>query len=344
MFGLGVFAAEHRLEKLSKLGDSLVKLRRVIDWNMFRPILSKALELDKPKKKAGRPSFDSVLMFKVLILQRLYNLSDAQIEFQINDRMSFMRFLGLGVYDRVPDEKTVWAFREKLTKAGVMPELFERFAKELQRANLITREGSIVDASFVEAPRQRNTREENQQIKQGEVPEEWQKEENANKLRQKDVDARWTIKRKELHYGYKNSVKVDLVSKLITKAKVTAANEHDSQALESLIDENDRKLYADSAYDGKNTLKCVPDHVEIHITKKASRHVKLTEAQREENRVIARKRCRVEHVFGFMTTTMKSLNVRSIGLTRAKFSVMLSNLVYNMFRYEFLTRSLRIAG
>ncbi len=344
MFGLGLFAAEHRLEKLSKLGDSLVKLKRVIDWNMFRPILNKALERDTPKKKAGRPSFDSVLMFKILILQRLYNLSDAQIEFQINDRMSFMRFLGLGVYDRVPDEKTVWAFREKVTKSGVMPELFERFAKELQRANLITREGSIVDASFVEAPRQRNTREENQQIKQGEVPEEWQKDENAHKLRQKDVDARWTIKRKELHYGYKNSIKVDKQSKLIIKAKVTAANEHDSQALRSLVDEKDRELYADTAYDGHQSLKCVPDKVKIQVTKKASRYVKLTEAERKENRAKSRIRCRIEHVFGFMSTSMNGLSVRSIGIARARLSVMLSNLIYNMFRYEFLTRNLRIAG
>ncbi len=339
MFGLGVFAAEHRLEKLSKLGDSLVKLKRVIDWNMFRPILNKALERNTAKKKTGRPSFDCVLMFKVLILQRLYNLSDAQIEFQINDRMSFMRFLGLGVYDRVPDEKTVWAFREKLTKAGVMPELFERFAKELQRANLITREGSIVDASFVEVPRQRNSREENQQIKQGEVPKEWQKGENTNKLRQKDVDARWTIKRKELHYGYKNNIKVDKQSKLIVKAEVTAANTHDSQVLATLVDEEDKELYADSAYDGRHLHKKLPANVKIRVTEMPRRHMKLTEEQRQNNRSKSKVRCRVEHIFGFTTTSMNRLSVRSIGIARAKCSIMLANLIYNMFRYEFLLRT-----
>ena len=341
---LGFFDEEHRLEKLSKLGDSLVKLKHVIDWNMFRPILEKALQRESGEKKAGRPPYDSVQMFKILVLQRLYNLSDDQIEFQVNDRMSFMRFLGLGLGDRVPDAKTVWAFREKLTQAGAMKELFDCFGDGLERAQLITRRGTIVDATFVEAPRQRNSREENKQIKDGEVPDEWKKEENANKLRQKDTDARWAVKRQEYHYGYKDHVKADAESKLVTDYEVTSANVHDSQPLRDLVDDKDRELYADAAYDGDNIHKELPPDLKLQITEKASRHKKLTAEQRKSNRIKSKVRCRVEHVFGFMKTSMKGLAVRSIGLARATFNVGLSNLIYNICRYEFLRRPAVSAG
>ena len=143
------------------------------------------------------------MMFKVQVLEKLYALSDDQAEYQINDRMSFMRFLGLHLGDRVPDAKTIWLFRDTLTKAGVMRELFEAFNRQLEKAHLITHTGTIVDATFVEAPRQRNSKEDRAEIKQGNVPEEWKKPENIHKLRQKDVDATWSRKGNEMHYGYR---------------------------------------------------------------------------------------------------------------------------------------------
>ena len=132
------------------------------------------------------------MMFKILVLQRLFNLSDDQTEYQINDRMSFMRFLGLSLGDRVPDAKTIWLYRENLTKAGVIDQLFIDYCKELERNGIITHTGTIIDATFVDAPRQRNTREENKTIKSGKVPEEWTEEtpKAKHKLAQKDTDAR----------------------------------------------------------------------------------------------------------------------------------------------------------
>ena len=125
----GIFDEDIRLAKLSELGDSLEKLNRVINWEMFRPLLEKATHKEK-KGVGGRPPFDCVLMFKVLVLQRIYNLSDDQTEYQINDRMSFMRFLGLGLEDRVPDANTIWLFRDTLVKAGIMHELFNLFGSD----------------------------------------------------------------------------------------------------------------------------------------------------------------------------------------------------------------------
>ena len=183
----GLFDEEDRLRVLSKLGDSLEKLNEKINWEIFKPILKKALNKEA-KGLGGRPAYDYVLMFKIIILQRLYNISDDQTEYQINDRLSFMRFLGLELKDKVPDAKTIWLFKEKLIEARVSKKLFEKFEKELARNNLIGKEGTIIDATIVEAPIQHNSKDENEQIKNGKIPEHWQEEQNKTKLSQKDYD------------------------------------------------------------------------------------------------------------------------------------------------------------
>ncbi len=340
---MGLFDEENRLEKLSQLGDSLVRLNKVIQWEIFRPILDEARRKES-KGPGGRPPYDSVLMFKILVLQRIYNLSDDQTEFQINDRISFMRFLGMDVHDRVPDAKTIWAFRDTLTKADVIRELFDAFNKQLTDAHLITHAGTIVDATFVDAPRQRNTREENACIKNGDIPEEWKSEENIHKLRQKDTDARWTKKGNETHYGYKNHVKADADSKLVTDYIVTSASVHDSKALPELVDESDKVLYADSAYSGKDLQASLPETVECRIHEKAYRNHPLTEEQKADNKEKSKVRVRIEHIFGFMTMSLHGLTVRSVGLARAKFNAGLTNLIYNLCRYEILSRTIMGVG
>ena len=195
---LGFFDTENRYERLTQLGDPLEKLNGTIDWEMFRDKLTAVCQKED-YTKGGRPSYDVVMMFKILVLTRMYNLSDDQAEYQINDRRSFMRFLGLDICDTVPDAKTIWKFRNDLTRADVIVELFYLFDRVLKKEGFITHTGTIIDATFVDVPRQRNSREENQKIKKGEIPEEWQSPENAKKLAQKDTDARWAKKNNELH-------------------------------------------------------------------------------------------------------------------------------------------------
>ena len=343
MMQLGLFDKENRLEKLSKLGDSLVRLNKAIDWEQFRPVLATVLKKE-PKGAGGRPPYDCILMFKILILQRIYNLSDDQTEYQINDRMSFMRFLGLGLEDRVPDAKTIWLFRDTLTKADVAQKLFNGFTAQLEAKHLITRTGTIVDATFMDAPRQRNRRDENATIKAGSIPEDWKQECRKNKLRQKDTDARWTKKGDEVHYGYKNHVKADAESKLITGYAVTSANVHDSQVLAELVDDTDYVLYADSAYCGENIFAALPKGLELKVHEKGSRNHPLTEEQKACNQEKSRIRVRIEHIFGFMTNSMYGITVRSIGKLRARFNAGITNLVYNICRYEFLCRQSFVAG
>lgn len=340
---IGFWDESLRLEKLSELGDSLERLNNAINWEIFRPTLNKVFK-KQAKGAGGRPPYDYLLLFKVLVLQRIYNLSDDQTEYQINDRMSFMRFLGLHLGDRVPDAKTIWLFRDTLTKANVVRVLFDAFNKQLEEANLITRTGTIVDATFVEAPRQRNSKDELDDIKQGKIPEEWQKPKNKHKLRQKDVDATWTRKGNQTYYGYKDHVKADADSKLITDYAVTTASTHDSQPMPEMINSKDNVIYADSAYWGKVVAGKLPKDVINMIHERGTKVQPLTEEQRKNNKKKSKVRCRIEHIFGFMTNSMHGITVRSIGIERAAFNIGLSNLIYNLCRFEFLNRPAKCAG
>jgi transposase, IS5 family len=273
------------------------------------------------------------LMFKILILQRYYNVSDDQIEYQINDRMSFMRFLNLTIADDIPDSKTVWHFREQLIDLKLVDELFSLFLKELEQLNLIINEGKIIDASFIEVPKQRNNRVENAIIKAGNTPESF--DENLNKKYQKDLDARWTKKNNIPYYGYKNHVKIDAKSKLIVKYVVTDASVHDSQPLENLLDEKDidEDFYGDSAYRGQNQQDIISQKEMIDKTcKKGYKNNPLTEQDYAINKEKSRVRSRVEPIFGFMEGSMNGMNLYAIGIKRIEGLVGLMNLTYNMFR------------
>ncbi|MDR0796903.1 MAG: IS5 family transposase [Tannerella sp.] len=336
---VGLFDKEDTSNKLSKLGNPLEKLHKVIDFEMFRLELELALLNHDKKSNAGCKPYDVVMMFKIILLKRFYNMSDEQAEYQINDRLSFKEFLGLSSGDRVPDARTIWLFQEKLIQNNLEEILFSQFRNHLNQLGLLVNEGKIADASFVETPRQRNTKEENAQIKSGSGSELW----NAQpyKKRQKDIDARWTEKNGQKFYGYKDHAKIDSKSKLIDTYEVTSAEVHDSRALESLLREDDKgqELYADSAYIGDTIDTMLKDkEITPQIIERAFRNKPLTEEQKENNKSKSKIRCRVEHAFGFVSNSMGDFYIRSIGFLRAKGVIGLINLVYNMFRYEQIVR------
>ena len=305
-----LFDAENAAQKLSEIGNPLEKLDSVIDFEMFRERLEEAMVNHNTKSNAGAKQYDVVMMFKVMVLRQYYNLSYEQTEYQIIDRGSFKQFLGLASGDKVPDANTIRNFFE----------------------------GQIVDASFVLAPRQRNTREENKKIKEGEGRDLWN--DNPNKKRQKDIDASWTQKGGEDFFGYKVSAKVDGKSKFVKKIIVTTASPHDSKMFPDLMDESDRgqAIFADSAYVGQEeTLEKYG--LKDEICEKGYRGKPLTNEQREENRKKSTIRSRVENVFGFMEGAMHGLTVRTIGIARATSHIFLKCLTYNMFRYEQFVRN-----
>lgn len=331
----GFFDLDNRHQQLEALGDPLPKLNQIVDWEAFRPVLLKIRE--KPRKNtSGRKPYDVVLMFKVLVLQHLYNLADDQTEYQIRDRYSFSRFLGLSPEGRVPDAKTLWVFREALKEHELVDELFAQLDAQIKAAGYIPRQGQIVDASMVAAPRQRNSREDNAKIKQGEVPEGW--EENPNMLRQKDLDARWTKKHGQTHYGYKNHISIDRKHKLIRHFEVTPASVSDNSVLDVLIDPDNTSadLWADAAYRSKaqeERLKAEGYRSHIHTKGQASKPVSA--CQQRANRKRSRVRSRVEHVFAAQQA-MGGKRVRTIGMARARVKVAMMNIVHNLRRWCWL--------
>lgn len=332
-FQRGFFDDQEQLAKLSKLNDPLEKLSARIDFEVFRETLNDIYQKTDRKSLAGAPPFDYVLMFKMIVLQRLYNLSDEQMEFQMTDRLSFRRFVGLEMSHKVPDHNTIWTFKEKLKVDNNERKLFDCFYAQLEKEQLIVGNGKMVDASFHEVPRQRNSREENKTIKEGKIPEEWKAESEKKKLSQKDTEARWTKKNNINYYGYKNHIKADVESKLIDDYTVTAANVHDSQTLETLLTEEDagQDLYADAAYVGQEeTIEKVKMVNLIH--EKGYKNKPLTEEQKESNRGKSKYRARIEHIFGFVENSMNGAEMRCIGQARAKVVIGITNLVYNICR------------
>lgn len=345
----GLFDMDERLTKLSLLGDPLVELNKMIDWEAFRGDIEKAREKAREherKSAAGAKPIDAVQMFKIMVLQQLNNLSDDRIEYQIRDRLSFMRFLRLNLEDRVPDAKTVWLFRETLKQQGMGEVLFKRFDEQLAARGLVAKGGQMIDATFVEVPKSRNSREDNAKLKAGEIPEDWLKEDPAtvNMRRQKDTDARWTKKNQETHFGYKNHVNADAKNKLIRAYAVTAASVHDSQVFDELLDhttDNEgqkRAAYADSAYRSKEQEERLQaNEIESQVCEKGTRGKPLTEEQKASNRQKSKTRARVEHVFGAQAQ-MGGHVVRIIGIARARVKIAFMNLAYNMRRFVLLCR------
>jgi transposase, IS5 family len=351
----GFFDVDERLKRLSGLGDHLEAFSAAVDFEMFRADLIAALGYSDGSQ-GGRPPFDPVMMFKVLVIQAMDNLSDERAEFLINDRMSFMRFLGLGLADRVPDARTIWLFREKLTKAGAIEPLFARFDTALRASGYIAMSGQIVDATLVPSPKQRNTEEEKRAIKEGRIPEAWA--EKPAKLRQKDRDARWTVKFSKAKerpdgtkppvdiaiptFGYQNHVAIDRGFGFIRKWSATDAAAYEGARLrEGLLDKTNTasSVWADTAYRSAANEEFMEKNGFVsRVHRKKPKGKPMPDATRRANAEKSKVRSRVEHVFAEQKDRM-GLFVRTIGIARARVKIGMANLVYNFKRLVFWRRT-----
>ena len=351
----GLFDVDDRLKRLSDLGDQLEAFATAVDFEIFRAELELALAYSDGSR-GGRPPFDPVMMFKVLVVQTINTLSDERTEYLINDRLSFMRFLGLGLSDRVPDARTIWLFREKLTKAGAIQRLFDRLDATLRAAGYLAMSGQIVDASLVAAPRQRNTQAEKDEIKAGRVPPAWKHK--PAKLRHKDRDARWTVKFTKAKprqdgtlpatdlaipaFGYRNHISIDRGFGFIRKWLATDAACHEGRRLrEGLLDKSNTAggVWGDTAYRSVANEAFMRKNgfvSRVHRKKPANRP--MSAAMRRANNAKSKIRSRIEHVFAEQKDRM-DLFIRTVGLPRASAKIGLANLVYNIKRLIFLQRS-----
>lgn len=370
-----LFLCDPSLEALERCGSNVVLrlVRMGVDFEQHRALLEKAVRDGRIRRQraklgrrsgapglfkaeelapgdasrvrlfqssAGRPPLDPVLMFRIVFLGAITQRSDAEMCLAIaSDSVSRL-------FAKVPagtfiSRQAIWDYREFFVESKVCERIVGRHLKELEDEGLLTTKGDLIlDGSFVEAPKQRNTREENRLIKEGRGEELWN--DQPAKKRQKDIDARWTKKNNEVHFGYKLHALVESLHKFMIFGVTTAASVHDSRALEWVLNEEEdkgRKLFADSAYCGKELEELVRSfNVVPCFCEKGYKNRPLTEEQKESNRKKSSIRCRIEHAFGHIQTVFKGSCVRSIGFMRAAAHNWLIMLGYNLCRQEMLCR------
>ena len=253
--------------------------------------------------------------------------------------------LDLHLSDKVPHAKTIWLYRERFSKNGLIDRLFSKFGDMLVNQGYLAMGGQIVDASIVQAPRQRMTKEEEkekEQIKKGGIPTDWHAK--PHKLAQKDRDARWIVKYTKAKddnknsvdlaipsFGYKNHISIDRRFGFIRKTEITAANAYDGHFLASLLDlENtSRDVYGDTAYSNEDNLNYLESHgfcSKLHRKKPKNKPMPLL--LKKGNTTKSKIRAHVEHVFAVQKEQM-NLFVRTIGLKRAKVKIGLANITYS---------------
>ncbi|MGZ8930652.1 MAG: IS5 family transposase [Methylosarcina sp.] len=324
-----LLAAEEREAKLDKLGDILQVLEKHVDFKG----LSQAIDQAAPRPsraKGGRPPFPTEVMVRVMVLQQLYNLSDEQMEFQLLDRLSFQRFVGLRHSSQIPDRTTVWTFKERLVEANASETLFDAVNRELNQHGYMARCGQIIDATLVPAPRQQLSKDERALAKQVAMPIDWK----PAQRRQKGIDATWTKKHGKSHFGYKLSTSVDKRYKLVRKLSVSTASEHDTHHLEVVLDTGNtsRDIYADKGYvDSEREARLQDEGWRMQIQRKAPKGKPLSDCQQRRNQWIAKSRARVEHIYASLQQ-MGGKGLRCIGLDRATLQLNLKAATYNLRR------------
>lgn len=321
---LGLFDQDTRHRKLEALGDPLVVLNKIVPWEMFREPLEATRNEGRDPKRGGRPAYDAVLMFKILVLREMYALSDEQVEFQIADRMSFQRFLGIGIEHSVPDYTAVWRFRERL-KGEAIAELFRTLGHYIDLAGFEAKKGQMLDASLVSKPRTRKPAQ----------PKDGEPELTVQQAAHRDADANWTKKHGRSYFGYKNHVNADVEHGFIREYAVTPASVHDSQCIPELLAtmQKGQPLYGDSAYRSADTAaRCKIFGMTDRTHYKANRNRPLTAQQEAWNTVRSKVRARVEHVFARIDLFRAGKPLRCTGLARAKVCLGLINIAHNLRR------------
>lgn len=319
---LNLFKSPQSEKRRQNLKPSFMQLPGIIDFEKFRHELQKALAYKQNQDGRGRPPFDCVVMWKVIVLQAFYDCSDDQMEFMLRDRRSFTEFVGLHPNSEVPDAKSIWLFKNKLAKASYLEPLFNEVLRQIEAKGMIAQGGQIMDATILESRKPRVVKN----------PEEIATLPPA-KRSQTDADATFTKKHNKTYHGYKGHISIDVKHKIVRKLVVTTASTHDSQVFDQLLDSNNTKkeVHADSAYkskenDAKLTDKCISNR----IVRRAYKNRPLNKRSLRFNKTSAKVRCGIEHVFGAVKQWGRKIQVRSIGITKAEFLIGLRFIVYNM--------------
>jgi IS5 family transposase len=289
-------------KKLEKSGNRLLQISDLIDWNPIRQILEEMY--DNKSEKGGRPNCDVILMFKILILQHWYGLSDLEIERQIADRISFMGFLGFP--DPIPDSRTIWLFKDRIEKSGKEKLVWNELQRQLDAKGLKVKRGTIQDATFIEAD-----------------PGSSKNQRGGDSRTRRSRDGTWAKKGDETHFGYKLHSKVDMDYGLIREIETTTARLHDSQVDLSVQGEvvlRDRGYFGAKANGVDFTMK-------RRTTEKP-----LEEIDKERNRLISRLRSPGERPFSVIKRIFGAGRVLVTTVSRVSVKMVVTAFAFNLYQ------------
>lgn len=298
------------MEGSSKSGRFLERMEQELDWSPIQ----RRLEKMYPSRN-GRPSHPPMAVFRMILLEHFYTMSDPQCEEQVRDRLSFRKFVGLGWNDPIPDETTLVRFRQRMIEYGVQNHLLEIVNRQLEQKGLIVKTATIVDATLVKAATRPPTREEQSQ---GEG---------------KDPEASYTSKGGKSHYGYKAHVASDADHGMIRKATLTTASLHDHEGFEGVLPREQEIVYADKAYRSQKHEAFLAKRKTVSgIMEKGYRGKKLTRKQKRSNRWLARVRCGIEKIFGHWKRNLGYDRVRYLGIAKNELELTFKCLSWNLRR------------
>lgn len=314
------------------------QIDKLIDWNPIRGIIE--IAYTKGYKPTGRPSYDSLILFKIELLRTWYGLSDGEVEEQVNDRLSFSRFVGLGLEDTAPDSTTVCRFRNTLVEADLYDMVLNEINRQLSAHGVIVKRGAIVDASITDTPRRPRGRKEYEVVEDRNEAADGDSSEQAmlKEVVKPNVDgeARWIKKMGKLHFGYKRHTVTD-ENGLVLVEETTAANASDIRHLETPLQKanlpEETPVYADKGYDSsQNRDILVRMRLKSRIMHKGSRGRKITEREQRVNARISKIRYKVERTFGSMHRWFRAGVARYVGLAKTHAQHIMEAVAYNLYR------------
>ena len=293
----------------------LDRLHGLVKWYRFEKLLGPVRD-----NSAGRPAYPPVQMFKVLLLQSLYGLSDAETEEALADRLSFRRFAGLALTDGVPDHSTICRFRNLLIERGLLEKLFAELDRQLEKAGVILKRGTMLDATVIETSAARP---------------------NGEDRPSSDPDARYTRRQGKAGstFGYKAHVGVDEGSGLIRTVVTTPANVNDTVPADLLIRGDEQAVLADGAYHTHAREAALKERgIKPRLMRRPNKHhPKLPARLRHYNRLISRRRSAVETTFATLKCRMGLRFIRYRGLTKASAQVLIAAMAFNLRRWAALS-------
>lgn len=298
--------------------DRLSEISGLLDWQRFADIVGGIY-----RARRGEAPYPPLLMFKVLLLQRWYGLSDPEMEDALSDRLSFRAFVGLSLSDATPDHSTIWRFREQLAKRGLMDRLIAELLRQLDGRGVVLRQGTLIDATIVQAGARRPRMDE-------------------EKVSSVDPDARFgsNNERRRFQFGYKLHAAMDQGSGLVRAAAVTPANVQEIDLATGLVQGDELAVYADRGYDARR----LHDHLAAHGIANGvmrRRHTKgpLSQAEVARNHRLSLRRRPVEKLFGTLKRSYRLARVPYYNLARNAVALLMACFAYNLRRVHALTAS-----